>query len=64
MLRLLYMKKGYGMVVAPVVIETGRTTVPYLDGWTQPHPPAADRAKLVRLPDGQFAGWAAGATQK
>jgi hypothetical protein len=56
--------QDYGMVVVPVAIETGRTTVLYLDGWTQPHPSAADKTKLVRLPDGQFVGWAASATEK
>jgi hypothetical protein len=45
-------------VVLPVVIESGRTTIAHLSGSWKPHTQYAD-AQVVRLPDGEIAGWLA-----
>jgi hypothetical protein len=45
-------------VSIPVVIQSGRTTTAHLtDGW-KPHRPYTDK-DVVRLPDGEIAGWLA-----
>jgi hypothetical protein len=45
-------------VVIPAVVEPGKTTVVHLSGNWQPRRHFAD-ADVVRLPDGQIAGWLA-----
>jgi hypothetical protein len=45
-------------VMVPVQIAPGRCTPAYLEGDWQPHG-QYDKAQVVRLPDGQIAGWRA-----
>jgi len=46
-----------GLVKVPVVIEAGKTTVVHLDAnWNPPLKTASE--KVVKLPDGEAAGWA------
>jgi hypothetical protein len=46
-------------VFLPVLIESGRTTVAHLSGHWEPAAHFTE-ADVVRLPDGQIAGWLAG----
>lgn len=45
-------------VILPVLIEPGRTTIAHLAGNWEPQVPYGN-ADVVRLPDGQVAGWLA-----
>jgi hypothetical protein len=49
---------GLVTVLLPVLIEPGRTTVAHLSGHWQPGSKFTE-AEVVRLPDGQIAGWLA-----
>ncbi len=49
-------------VEVPVVIEPGRCTQAHLQGNWKPHHPF-NNAQVVRLPDGQIAGWRASVTE-
>jgi hypothetical protein len=52
---------GYGRVTVPVVIRANRVTTVHLEGdsyWGKRS--QLDRSNLVRLPDGEIAGWRAG----
>ena len=53
---------GYGLVTVPVLIEPGRVTTVHLEG-SASWPDIAElrRSDPVRLPDGEIAGWRAGA---
>ncbi len=53
-----------GLVIVPVVIQGGRTTVVYLDGSTGPSPFHLDKKNLVRFPNGEIVGWSANAAAK
>jgi hypothetical protein len=43
----------------PVIIESSRTTMVYLDGGITAPPPGSQRNELVSLPNGYIAGWRA-----
>lgn len=53
-----------GRVIVPVVIQERRTTYVYLDGRPHPKASAESVSNMVKLPDGQVAGWAANTTAK
>ena len=53
---------GYGLVTVPVVIATDQVTTVHLEGSaTWPNQTAFTSDNTVHLPDGQVAGWRAGA---
>jgi hypothetical protein len=52
-----------GLVLVPVVIEAGKTTVVHLDSNWMP-PRQASRDELVYLPGGQAAGWVGNAAAR
>jgi hypothetical protein len=54
----------YGKVNVPVVIQPERTTCVYLDGYPHPEAPSAAQSNVVRLPDGEIAGWSVLSTTK
>ncbi len=49
----------YGWVTVPVVIKHGLTTSVYLDGENHSIDSVAGQKSVVKLPDGEIAGWAA-----
>jgi hypothetical protein len=53
--------ENYGRIKVPVLIEEGRTTFIYLDSSSQPRVAKSEMNKLVKMPDGSIAGWAADA---
>jgi len=53
--------ENYGRIKVPVLVQEGRTTFVYLDSSSQPRVAESETNKLVKLPDGSIAGWAADA---
>jgi hypothetical protein len=51
----------HGFVSIPVVIDSHRTTVLYLDNTTHPEQNERETAETVKLPDGHVIGWASAA---
>jgi hypothetical protein len=47
------------LVDVPVVIKERQTTFVYLDGMSHPSAPARTGSQVVKLPDGEIAGWSA-----
>jgi hypothetical protein len=54
--------EGYGRIMFPVVIRPRQTTLLHLDGAWEP-PAHASASQVVRLPNGEYIGWSALATQ-
>jgi hypothetical protein len=48
----------YGKVVVPVHVSDGLATYVYLDGHTQPSKSLITEKNAVKLPNGNFLGWA------
>ena len=53
------MAQGLGTVSAPVVVQAFKTTELHLESGWKPDPTYEHQADLVRLPNGQIAGWRA-----
>jgi hypothetical protein len=54
--------RGYGRTMFPVMIRPRQTTVLHLDGSWEP-PAHTSSSEVVRLPNGEYIGWNATATQ-
>jgi hypothetical protein len=53
-----------GKVNVPVVVKERQTTFIFLDGYTHPEAPSPLQTNVVKLPNGEIAGWSVNAMAK